>query len=91
MGTLRLCCNWDYDKLMEIANNHRTLRQMLGHGIMDQDFEYALQTLKDNVRLFTPKILDEINQFVLQYGATNVKRDTFRHFGSMVISQSSEI
>ncbi len=68
LGTLRLCCNWDYDKLMEIANNHKTLRQMLGHGIMDQDFNYALQTLKDNVSLFTQEVLDEINQIVLKYG-----------------------
>ena len=68
LGTLRLCCNWDYDKLMEIANNHRILRQMLGHGIMDQDYNYALQTLKDNVSLFTPEVLDKINQVVVKYG-----------------------
>ena len=61
LGTLRLCCNWDYDKLMEIANNHRILRQMLGHGILDQDYNYALQTLKDNVSLLTPEVLDKIN------------------------------
>lgn len=68
LGTLRLSCNWDYDKLMEIANNHLTLRLMLGHSIMNSDFRYALQTLKDNVSLFTPEILDKINQVALQYG-----------------------
>lgn len=30
LGTIRLNCNWDFDKLQEIANNHNTLRQMLG-------------------------------------------------------------
>jgi len=68
LGTLRLSCKWDYDKLMEIANNHLTLRLMLGHSIMDNGFNYALQTLKDNVSLFTPEILDEINQIALDYG-----------------------
>jgi hypothetical protein len=68
LGTLRLCCNWDYDKLMEIANNHRILRQMLGHGIMDQDYNYALQTLKDNVSLLTLEVLDKINQVVVKHG-----------------------
>ena len=68
LGTLRLICNWDYDKLMEIANEHRTLRLMLGHGTMDDDFRYALQTLKDNVSLFTPVILDKINQIAVKYG-----------------------
>ena len=32
LGTLRLNCNWDYDKLHDIANNHLILRQMLGHS-----------------------------------------------------------
>ena len=68
LGVLRLNCNWDYDKLQEIANNHRTLRQMLGHGMLDEDYRYALQTLKDNVSLLTPEILDRINQVVVNAG-----------------------
>ena len=32
MGTIRLNCNWDYDKLQDIVNNHKTIRQMLGPG-----------------------------------------------------------
>jgi hypothetical protein len=68
LGTLRLNCNWDYDKVHEMANNHDKLRQMLGHGKMDFDAAYALQTIKDNVSLLTPQILDEINQIVVQAG-----------------------
>jgi hypothetical protein len=68
LGTLRLSCNWDYDKLKEIANEHKTLRLMLGHGVLDQDYRYALQTLKDNVSLFTPKVFDRVNQIVVNYG-----------------------
>ena len=69
LGSLRLVCNWDYDKLMEIANNHKKLRLMLGHSpITDDEYRYALQTLKDNVSLLTPEALDKINQIVVQYG-----------------------
>ena len=68
LGSLRLSCDWDYDKLTDIANNHKTLRLMLGHSIMDSDSHYALQTLKDNVSLFTPEVLDRVNQIVLKYG-----------------------
>ena len=32
MGTLKLNLNCDYDRLLELANQHKTLRQMLGHG-----------------------------------------------------------
>jgi hypothetical protein len=68
LGTLRLICNWNYDKLHDIANNHKKLRQMLGHGMTDDDYQYALQTLKDNISLFTPEVLDKINQLVVEYG-----------------------
>jgi transposase, IS5 family len=68
LGVLRLNCRWDYDKLQEIANNHHTLRQMLGHGMFDYSFRYARQTLNDNLRWFTPEILDRINQIVVREG-----------------------
>lgn len=68
LGTIRLNCNWDYDKVKEMADNHIKLRQMLGHGIEDEDTTYALQTLRDNISLFTPEALDEINQVVVKAG-----------------------
>jgi hypothetical protein len=68
LGTMRLSCNWDYDKLLDIANNHRSLRLMLGLSAIDQESRYALQTLKDNICLFTPEVLDRINQIVVRYG-----------------------
>lgn len=68
LGTLRLNCNWDYDKLREIANNHKKVREFLGHTIFEFDKRYALQTLKDNISLFTPEILDQINKVVVKTG-----------------------
>lgn len=79
MGTIRLNCNWDYDKLQEIVNNHKTIRQMLGHGLMDDDDTYALQTLKDNVQLLTPEILDEINTLVVEEGHKLLVKKKTRH------------
>jgi len=64
----RAGCNFDYDKLKEIADNHSTVRQMLGHGILDFDSRYPLQTVKDNVSLLTPDVLDSINRFVVEFG-----------------------
>ena len=68
LGSLRVNGNCDYDKLHELANNHRTLRLMLGHAETDIDSLYALQTIRDNVSLLTPEILDEINQVVVPVG-----------------------
>jgi hypothetical protein len=74
LGTLRLGLNADYDRIHELANQHRTLRQMLGHGLMDDEAEYHMQTLKDNLRLFTPEILDRINQEVVRTGHRLLKK-----------------
>ena len=68
LGTLRLNLNCDYDRVMELANEHKTLRQMLGHSLFDDDKRYGLQTIKDNVRLLTPQVLDEINRVIVSLG-----------------------
>jgi len=75
LGTLRLNCNWDYDKVQEMANQHGTLRQMLGHAILDQSYQYPIQTIKDNVRLLTPEVLEEVNQVVVKAGHNLVKKN----------------
>jgi len=73
-GVLRLGLNADYDRLQELANQHTTIRQMLGHGDWAEDTRYELQTLKDNLRLFTPEILDRINQEVVRAGHRALKK-----------------
>ena len=60
LGVLRLNLNCDYDRLHNLVNNHKTIRQILGHGVVDDQSCYYLQTLKDNVSLLTPEILDQI-------------------------------
>ena len=74
LGTLRLGLNADYDRIQELANNHRTLRQMLGHGEWREQEQYALQTLRDNLRLFTPELLGRINRIVVAAGHRLVKK-----------------
>ena len=74
LGTLRLNCNWDYDKVKEMADNHITLRWMLGHSGWEDEYKYPIQTIKDNVSLFTPEILDRINQIVVKAGHKLVKK-----------------
>ena len=73
-GVIRLDLNCDYDRLLELVNHHDTLREMLGHAAFN-DTTYSLQTLKDNVRLLTPELLDEINQIVVAGGHALVKKN----------------
>lgn len=74
LGVLRLGLNADFDRIHELANQHGTLRQMLGHGDWSDKTEYKLKTLKDNLQLFTPEILDQINQAVVDAGHVLVKK-----------------
>ena len=72
-GVIRLDLNLDYDRLHELVHQHRTIREMLGHGAFE-DVSYHYQTLKDNVGLLTPQLLDEINQLVVQAGHGVIKK-----------------
>jgi IS5 family transposase len=72
-GVMRLDLNIDYDRLLELVNHHDTLREMLGHGDFDRSL-YHFQTLKDNVSLLTPELLDEINQLIVGAGHKLVKK-----------------
>jgi IS5 family transposase len=68
LAALRLNLNCDYDRVLELANNHRTIREMLGHCGFDEQEQYKLQTIKDNIALLTPDILDQINLLVVKAG-----------------------
>ncbi len=74
LGVVRLGLDADYDRLQELANQHSTLRQMLGHADWYDKHTYELQTLKDNLRLFTPELLGRINDAVVRAGHTLVKK-----------------
>ncbi len=74
MGTIRLNCNWDYDKLKEIVDNHRTIRQMLGHPDFYDTYQYPMQTIEDNVKLLTPELLKKINDIVVNAGHELLKK-----------------
>ncbi len=67
LALIRLSCNCDYDKLSDLANNHKTLREFLGHSVFDKA-SYSRQTLVDNLSFFTPKLLEKINKEVVISG-----------------------
>jgi hypothetical protein len=57
------------------VNHHDTIRQILGHTEFDET-SYHFQTLKDNVSLLTPELLEEINQIVVNAGHGLIKKRT---------------
>ena len=47
LGVLKQGLGCDFDRLQDLANNHRTVRAMLAHGDFADDGRYELQTLVD--------------------------------------------
>lgn len=74
LGVLRLGLNTDYDRIVELANEHSTLREFLGHSKWDREEQYELQTVKDNLQLFTPELLRRIDEEVVKAGHMLVKK-----------------
>ena len=71
MGVVKQCLGRDLDQLHELVNEHKTLRNFLGHTDCDNQL-YHYQTLVDNVSLLTPKLLGKVNQLVVESGHTVV-------------------
>ena len=68
MGVLKQGLGCDFDRLQELVNEHRTVREFLGHGAFSQGETYELQTVIDNVYLLTPELLSQIGQLVVESG-----------------------
>ena len=77
LGSVRLALNKDYDELLDLCNNHQKLREILGVGTSDfkSHKKYALNTIKDNVRLLSCDLIDSINLEVVKAGHRIVKKN----------------
>lgn len=74
LATLKLGLNCDFDRLQELANEHNSIRQMLGHADWSDTTTYKLQTLIDNVSKLKPDTLADINQVIVEAGHEVVKK-----------------
>jgi hypothetical protein len=64
----RVTLNIDYDRLHNLTNNHIALRKIAGHGRCDDCNQYGFTTIKDNIRLLTTDVLDDINTLIVNHG-----------------------
>jgi transposase, IS5 family len=86
LGAVRLGCNLNYDKLQDLAEEHRTLRLMMGIGTWQEvrEKKFNWRTIRDNLCLLRPETLEKINQAVVTVGhvlvpeaVKQVRGDTF--------------
>jgi IS5 family transposase len=84
LAAARLGCNLDYDKLQDLAENHRTLRQVMGIGGWEEKVDFDWRRIEDNVTKLRPETLKKINNLVVSAGhelepkaIESVRGDTF--------------
>ena len=84
LAAVRLGCDYDYDKLQDQAENHRTLRIMLGIGQWDETTSFSARRIRDTLCQLEPATIAAINQAIVSYGqqlygeaAESVRADSF--------------
>ena len=85
LAAVRLGCNLDYDKLQDLAENHRRLRQIMGLGDWQaEDVDFDWRRIEDNVIKLRPETLKKLNELVVRAGHVlepqaieSVRGDTF--------------
>jgi transposase, IS5 family len=68
LAAVRLGCNFDYDKLQDLAEQHRTLRLMMGIGDWEDQTDFDWRRIRDNLCLLRPQTLEKINHMIVAAG-----------------------
>jgi transposase, IS5 family len=69
LAAVRLGCNLDYDKLQDLAENHRNLRLIMGIGDwQDEEVDFDWRRIEDNLIKLRPETLKKINDLVVAAG-----------------------
>lgn len=60
LAAARLGCNLDYDKLQDLAENHRSLRHIMGIGAWQEDVDFDWRRIEDNLIKLRSETLKKI-------------------------------
>ena len=68
LAAVRLGCNLDYDKLQDLAEQHRNLRDILGIGDWSAEIDFSWRRIRDNVCLLKPATIEQISHGIVAAG-----------------------
>jgi transposase, IS5 family len=68
LAAVRLGCNLDYDKLQDLAEQHRNLRLVMGIGDWQEEVDFDWRRIRDNLCHLRPETLKKINYLVVTAG-----------------------
>ena len=81
LAGVRLGCNLDYDKLQNLAEEHRTLRRIMGIGEWQDDEAGAFdwRRIRDNLTQLPPETLEKLNQRIVGLATNWCRRRSKRY------------
>jgi transposase, IS5 family len=77
LAVIRHTLDTNWDRLEDLANYHKLLRQILGVHVEKfgiEEMEFAYQTIVDNVSLIDDELLQQINLIVVEHGHNLLKK-----------------
>ena len=84
LAAVRLGCNLDYDKLQDLAEQHRALRHIMGIGDWDDETSFNWRRIQNTLLLLKPETIKKINHLIVGEGhrlnpdaAKKVRADSF--------------
>ena len=84
LAAVRLGCNLNYDKLQDLAEQHRALRQIMGIGTWEDHVRFDWRRIRDNIDWLRPETIRKINELIVAEGhrlvpeaAKSVRGDSF--------------
>jgi hypothetical protein len=84
LAAARLGCDLDYDKLQDLAEQHRALRQIMGIGDWQEHIDFNWRRIRDNVCLLKPETVEAISHCIVEEAyrldpeaAKKVRADSF--------------
>jgi transposase, IS5 family len=68
LGAVRLGCNLNYDRLQNLAEEHRTLRRIMGIDGWCDDQTFDWRCLRDNLSLLSADTIERLNHRIVAEG-----------------------
>lgn len=66
LAAVRLGCNLDYDKLQDLAEQHRAMRHIMGIGDWQEHMDFNWRRIRDNICLLKPGTLEAISHCLVE-------------------------
>ena len=70
LAAVRLGCNFDYDRLEDLVQNHRSLRQIMGIGDWEDTNGFTFRRIRDTLCQLQPITIENINLAVVKAGVS---------------------